>query len=200
MMALVDAADWVSSGTTTAVAIAGLIVANSVRAQTKMKIYERRLDAYAQLWKALKPLGLTAPVLDETGRASTAKALTQWYYSGGLLLTAPTQKMFTRLRDHVANPPPSPDGCHERLQREASLLRTQLKADLEIYFGGHVSSDLVKDQTRIKYLRDTVLHRDFYTTKPRRTRLWMRVRFRLESDDPIMRARALWLSVIRPPS
>jgi hypothetical protein len=86
------------------------------------------------------------------------------------------------------------------LWRQASLLRTQLKTDLEVYYGQHVSGEPSHSDDERTFLDNSVLKPYSCVSGPRRLWMWMWMWFRftvLRADDPIIRARRLWQRVKR---
>jgi hypothetical protein len=125
----------------------GWFVSSSFRTQTRAHLYEKRLDAYAALWQQLGGLPAKPPGEPDRDPARddcvhVGHALTDWYYAdgGGMFLTDPTRAMWKAVRDKLLDG----GGKPVTLSRQASLLRTQLKADLEVYHGRHVSGDALR--------------------------------------------------------
>ena len=156
-------AAWAQALATVVAVVVGGLVAYFLRDQQRAKIHEKRLDAYAQLWELTKEFRINGPPMDSKCRQDLADKLTNWYYQpgGGMLLMDRTLAIFLRVRanltcDLTAFAPSSwqtllcsqekdEQNCDRRrfllLQRQFSLLRTQLKNDCAIYFGRHMSAD-----------------------------------------------------------
>jgi hypothetical protein len=182
------------------IAVVGWFVSLSFRTQTRAHMFEERLDAYAALWQQLGELPAKKescadldPAEDDCVRI--AHGLTAWYYTdgGGMFMTDPTRELWRALRDDLL----AGRGGSLTLSRQASLLRTQLKADLEVYYGRHVSGDRLGSIAEVEFLKSTVLKPALFDELPWRIRGWRWLRYHvLRRDDPVMRARAMWQRVI----
>lgn len=93
-----------------------------------------RHEAYQGLWKLTnvgpedKPEGLGS----EEKRRCLAKALTDWYYPDGLLLSDGSWAQWQRVRDALRAPGELDVPAQRALRAQISLLRSWLKADLFI--------------------------------------------------------------------
>ena len=172
-------AAWAQALATVVAVVVGGLVAYLLRDQQKAKIHEKRLDAYAQLWELTKEFRINGPLIDSKCRRDLADKLTNWYYQpgGGMLLMGHTLAVFLRLRDNLtchstAFAPSSwqallcsleqdEQSCDQRrfllLQRQFSLLRTQLKNDCAIYFGRRMSADPLFRPYDLDFLEDSRL-------------------------------------------
>jgi hypothetical protein len=81
--------------------VIGWILAVSLCTQARVRVYEKRLEAYSGLWHALKDLPVgnknvgDPDDIDGKKREELANALTAWYYGEkGGLLTEPTRCMW----------------------------------------------------------------------------------------------------------
>jgi hypothetical protein len=139
-----------------AIALLGLFLAHNLRRQYRLKIAEERIVSYRNLWRILEIA--TPERLDpaygkgriplkpsEAGRLYIQ--MTKWYYESGngMMLPDNTKVMFIKAKKRLAsysvnyddadsadsNSPWQVDG--QRRMRELSLLRTQMKLDLDIY-------------------------------------------------------------------
>ena len=159
-------AAWAQAIATVIAALVGGFVSYFLLAQQRAKIHEKRLDAYARLWELTEEFRLNGPPIDSQRRQQLANELTKWYFQpgGGMLLTGRTLAMFIKVRANLTCDPPvfapsswktllrSPNqdqqACDQRrfllLQRQFSLLRTQLKNDCAIYYGRHMSTDFAQ--------------------------------------------------------
>jgi hypothetical protein len=143
---------------TSVIAIIGLYLAHSVRRQTSLKIAEQRIASYGELWKLM---GVVRPTrLGEAERSgvlatddahsqvgpltpdeasSLYRDMTRWYFDAGngMLLTDRTKWLYLeakrRLGDFAAGDNPEWEREGERRINELSLLRLQMRSDLDIY-------------------------------------------------------------------
>jgi hypothetical protein len=150
-----DAADLVI---TSVIAVIGLYLAHSLRRQTSLKIAEQRIASYRELWMLM---GVVRPTrLSEAERSgvlatddahsavgpltrreasSLYQAMTRWYFDAGngLLLTNTTKWLYLeakkRLGDFAAADNTEWEREGERRINELSLLRLQMRSDLDIY-------------------------------------------------------------------
>ena len=132
----------------------GVMIANNLRHQITLRITERRLQAYATLWQKMKvasPMRLCGPdpkPLTSQERKKLYNNFTSWYYENGngMLLGEETRNLYLCAKKNLDCPfdkiePKSlqtekrkTDEGRGRLSvRQLSLLRTRMKADLEIY-------------------------------------------------------------------
>ncbi len=124
--------------------VVGLYLAHSFSRQQRVKVAEERLGAYRALWELME---VAAPSRKEDGRGPLSKPearelyskMTSWYYDSGngMLLPDRTQTMYLKAKEELGKYAVAIDGVDdangERRIRELSLLRTQMKADLDIY-------------------------------------------------------------------
>lgn len=133
----------------------GLWFTHNYRRQLKVKLADRTFDAYARLWEVTRLIAPDGPPVDVEQRTALAKEMDDWYFQegGGLLLEPKTRKLFFALKWNLEAEPPNvqprmladklrPLPAHEAelvlscaCIRYASLLRSQLKADLAVYSG-----------------------------------------------------------------
>ena len=143
-----------------AIGIAGLYLAHSIGRQIKLRIAERRLEAYADLWAKMAvatPVRLAswiASPLTEADRERLFRSFTAWYYKNGngMLLGGSTRALYLRVKDNLVCDLKyyKPERIRMKLEelpsekaincargylsiRQLSLLRTRMKADLDIY-------------------------------------------------------------------
>lgn len=146
-------ADWASITVTLLLGIVGTFVALSINRDVRLKLAERRLAAYERLWSLMRPASPYEAPLDSITRQEIHKNLTDWYYANGdgMLLERVSRSVYLEAKDNLVRPTGSvtPRLVRQRLaslpleeaekergkvcQRQLSLLRTQLKSDLEIY-------------------------------------------------------------------
>jgi hypothetical protein len=152
----VSAADWVQLFGTVFVGLAGLWLAHNYRRQIRIKLAERQVDSYLQLWTltAVATPERTTP-LDEDERRKLYDDMLRWYFADGfgIFASAPTRDLFVGVRSNLVCPVDSVvpaelarqlaamgDADADRRRgcvtiRQASLLRAQLKTDLTMHFG-----------------------------------------------------------------
>lgn len=140
---------------------AGAYVGVSLRRQLKSRVSERRLTAYAALWQVTKKAALSRQnSLTEAERRELFEDMTSWYYQNGfgMCMTADCRNVFLGAKANLVAPA---DGLEETLRkyvvqagredhsrrselavRQLSLLRTRMRADLEIFGRWYRSQDL----------------------------------------------------------
>jgi hypothetical protein len=143
---------------TTVLAVIGLYLAHSLRRQTSLKIAEQRIASYGELWKLMgvvRPTRLTKAEMSGVlatddarsevgpltrGEASSLyRAMTRWYFDAGngMLLTDTTKWLYLeakhRLGEFAAGDNPEWEREGTRRISELSLLRLQMRSDLDIY-------------------------------------------------------------------
>ena len=143
---------------TTALALLGFYLVHSFRRQQRLRIGEQRIDAYRKLWERMyvaRPSRLRAPEqagpLERGEAADLHGEMTKWYFENGsgMLLRHTTRRMYLEAKDRLGRyaahrPEPDDDADPEDATgrvmppgelriRELSLLRSQMKRDLDIY-------------------------------------------------------------------
>jgi len=141
---------------TVLIGVVGLLLANSYARQVKIRLVDRLVEAYSRLWEITE----VAPVgsrLDQQQRAALHEAMRAWYFKhgDGMFLNPRTRDLYLAVRNNlvcdIADMLPEPlrdslaalpDTDAERRRscittRQISLLRTQLKFDLSIYWDFH---------------------------------------------------------------
>lgn len=155
---------------TTAITIIGLYLGYSLRRQTSLRIADQRIASYRELWKLMaivRPTRMSdaersgilatqsahsgAGPLQRDEAASLYRAMTRWYFDlgHGMLMTDRTKWLYLeakeRLGDFVAGSGPEWEHEGERRIKEMSLLRWQMRSDLDIYgvsyFGKRLDND-----------------------------------------------------------
>jgi hypothetical protein len=138
----------------------GLYLAHNLQRQLKLRITDKRLDAYAALWRLMEVAsdtrleGPNPKPLTPEEREHLFNRFVSWYYQDGhgMLLGASTRAVYLEakknlvrcdnefepkyLRDNVllALPEEKRPECRGRLAiTQLSLLRTRMKADLAVY-------------------------------------------------------------------
>jgi hypothetical protein len=151
--------DVVGALVTLVVGFASVFFAYNYRRQLALRAAERRIDAYGALWTAMhvaRPTrkDINGEVITAAERRELEAQMSLWYFTGGsgMLLTQDTRQMyFANKRNLVCadvnvTPAVARDQILERegraarewargelAMRQLSLLRTQMKADLDIY-------------------------------------------------------------------
>ncbi len=136
--------DYMDSVMTALLAIAGLILANSYAQQRRLKIAEDRIGVYQELWRKVEPARASRLRKDNPLTRKEAEALARslrcWYHQGGggILLPIPTLKMFLLILEDLeclttVVGPAAADELGKACIHRISILRTQLKIDLDIY-------------------------------------------------------------------
>ncbi|MGZ8919127.1 MAG: hypothetical protein ACXW0T_12975 [Methylobacter sp.] len=137
----------------------GYYLANSYRRKIALSVAEKRLAAYSALWNRMV---IASPVrqsewmdepLTSKERNELFKDFTAWYYENGngMLLGGGTRTIYLRVKDNLVCPIDyyEPESIRTRLKmmsyeeqekergrlsiRQLSLLRSRMKADLEVY-------------------------------------------------------------------
>jgi hypothetical protein len=176
----VSVGDVVGGVATLVVGIATIFFAYGYRRQLKLRTADRRINAYADLWSALYVARPTrqevkGEVLSRTERDELHEQMTKWYFTNGngMLLTQETRQLYLTAKRNLIT---ADDGllpeiarvriarlaedareaAHGELaMRQLSLLRTQMKADLDIY--GRVYGKELDAEDR-QFLRDCNLN------------------------------------------
>ena len=136
-----------------AIALLGLFLAHNLRRQYRLRIAEERIGSYRQLWRILEvatperldpAYGKDGIPLKPSEAGSLYIQMTEWYYESGngMMLTDNTKVMFIKAKKRLASYSVDYDDAGsnslwqvdgKRRIRELSLLRTQMKLDLDIY-------------------------------------------------------------------
>ena len=152
----------------TAIAVVGLYFTHSLRRQQILRVAEKRLDAYRALWDVMhvaRPTRLTEVEGGKPLARSEAEGLyeemTKWYFAegNGMLLTDQTKSMYLEAKRNLGRYATGDDGDWrdegKRVIRQLSLLRTQMKLDLDIYGRSYFDEEL--DNTDRAFLSDAGL-------------------------------------------
>jgi hypothetical protein len=129
-----------------ALTIVGLYLTHSLRRQQRLKVAEQRMTSYQELWKLmevarptrLEPWEAAGPLTPAEARRLYA-SMTHWYFGTGhgMLLTEPTKKLYLQtkasLGQYAVASQPDWECAGRRAIQELSLLRQQMKLDLDIY-------------------------------------------------------------------
>jgi hypothetical protein len=129
-----------------AVAVIGLYLTHSLRRQQRLRVAEQRMASYQELWKLMevaRPTRLedweaAGPLTREEARELYA-SFTHWYFGTGhgMLLTETTKKLYLQtkasLGRYAVSTDPGREHAGRRAIQELSLLRQQMKLDLNIY-------------------------------------------------------------------
>jgi hypothetical protein len=155
-MTVLDIADLV---VTAVLGVVGAYLAHNLRRQVALRVADRRLAAYSALWSRM---GSASPVrlatwiarpLSLREREQLFREFTAWYYENGngIFVGAGTRSMYLRAKDNLVCPVESfvPKAIRDRMLplsaeeqewargciaiRQLSLLRTRMRADLDVY-------------------------------------------------------------------
>jgi hypothetical protein len=158
-IAALSLADALGAVVTLVVGVATLFFAYNYRRQLGLRTAERRIDAYGELWTAMhvaRPtrLEIQGEVVSQSERDELETQMSAWYFTGGsgMLLTQDTRQLYLMAKKNlvVDDAQVRPVAARERIaglatpaererargelaMRQLSLLRTQMKADLDIY-------------------------------------------------------------------
>jgi hypothetical protein len=157
---------WAPAMATVFLGLVGLWLAHNYRRQVRVRLAERQVDCYLRLWKltSVATPERTTP-MDAGERRGLYEAMVRWYFDDGdgIFLSPATRNLFVGMRSNLVCPvealqPPAlareltalDDAEAERRRgcvsiRQASLLRTQLKTDLDLHLGYVYYSDLGND-------------------------------------------------------
>ena len=147
-------ATWAQVAGAIFVGFVGLWLAHNYRRQIRLKLAERQVDAYVDLWKLTA--GATpsqTAQLDSTQRQELYESITDWYYreGNGIFVPVVTRNLFLAYRWNLICPVeqlmpsvvaerlaqlPAVEAEHSRgciSTRHAILLRNQLKNDLDLH-------------------------------------------------------------------
>jgi hypothetical protein len=148
----VDVAQFV---VTSLVALIGLYLAHSYRRQQRLRIAERRLDAYGELWELMevaRPTRVKDVSVDREGPLTRDEArslyreMTHWYFGSGkgLLLPDGTKDLYLKVKARLGAYAEGGDSADDEEGRqrieELGLLRAQMRLDLDIYTVPYLSS------------------------------------------------------------
>jgi hypothetical protein len=149
-----EMAEWVGIAVTALLTLAALYYGQSLRrrmsAEVAAKVAEKRFDAYAALWQKLKTASpMRTTPLTPGERFQFFQDLTDWYYDNGhgMLLTEQTRNIYLKAKRNLTCPVDKlePASFKEQVTlegdaarssrsiRQLSLLRTSMRADVEIY-------------------------------------------------------------------
>jgi hypothetical protein len=164
---------------------AGAYIGVSLRRQLKTRVSERRLTSYAALWQVTKKAAPSRQhSLTGVERMELFEEMTSWYYNDGFgmcmspgcrnvfmkakaNLVAPSNDLEPTLRDYVVQPDGEEQSRRSNLAvSQMSLLRTRMRADLEIFGRWYRDQDL-NDQERA-FLKDCGEDLSKYPWRPRR--------------------------------
>jgi hypothetical protein len=100
-------------------------------------LLRRRWRAYEALWTLTRDFG---EVRDPAAIRDLASRMNDWYFPNGLTLSGDAQGQWLRVRNLLAAAGPGSitDDEHREIERELSLLRSWLKADLNFRTIGEV--------------------------------------------------------------
>jgi len=140
-MGLADLVDVIDVVLTAAIGVVGLVALHSYGRQQRLKIADQRWGPYRTLWHITYHARSGAAVTPVAATLLRRKLLS-WYYDDGnaLVLPLPTQRMVRVIlgdllarADGRTTPPDPVPRLGDDITREVSILRTQLKIDLDVY-------------------------------------------------------------------
>jgi hypothetical protein len=128
------------------IAVVGLYLTHSLRRQQRLRVAEQRMASYQELWKLmevarptrLEPWEAAGPLTRAEARDLYA-SMTHWYFGTGhgMLLTETTKKLYLQTKEslgyYAVGSDPGWERAGRRAIQELSLLRQQMKLDLDIY-------------------------------------------------------------------
>jgi hypothetical protein len=177
---------------TSLVAVIGLYLAHGFRRQQRLRIAERRLDAYGALWTLMevaRPTRVKDVSVDREGPLTRAEArelyrdMTHWYFrsGNGLLLPDATKDLYLNVKARLgtyavgADSPSDWEGT-QRIE-ELGLLRAQMRLDLDVYSVPYLSSPGPKSmKLRTELLEAAGIDPEGWGTPPWRIRMAASVR------------------------
>lgn len=128
-----------------ALGVIGLLAVRTYQQHRRLRLAQDRLQPYAALWAATGLMRSGVAMTPALARKLESD-LREWYYGehgGALVLPIPTLKMLLLLLEDLralGKSDPNPDGgkvkstaARKRVKVAVSLLRTQLKLDLDVY-------------------------------------------------------------------
>ena len=147
------AASCASVAVTLILGVAGFVVARNVNKDFRLRLAERRLAAHERLWTLMRPASPYSQPLNEEGRRRLYESFTDWYFRNGdgILLDRSSRSMYFGAKDNLVCRVEdlTPERSRHRLkqlngadldrqrgllvQRQLSLLRAKLRADLTVY-------------------------------------------------------------------
>jgi hypothetical protein len=170
---------------TTLIALIGLHLAHSYRRQQRLRIAERRLDAYGELWALMevaRPTRVKDVSVDREGPLTRKEArklyqeMTHWYFGSGngLLVPDTTKQLYlevkSRLGDYAEGDEAPSDAEGTKRIAELGLLRAQMRLDLDMYSVPYLPSE---DR---QLLADAGIDPEGWGVPPWRNRIAERVR------------------------
>jgi hypothetical protein len=173
---------------TTLIALIGLHLAHSYRRQQHLRIAERRLDAYGELWALMevaRPTRVKEVSVDREGPLTRKEArklyqeMTHWYFGSGngLLLPDTTKQLYLKVKARLGVYAEGGDSAsdEEGTKRiaELGLLREKMRFDLDIYSVPYLPSP---DQESRELLAAAGIDPEAWGTAPWRNRIAERIR------------------------
>jgi hypothetical protein len=172
---------------TTTITVVGLYLAHSLRRHQRLKVADQRMTAYSSLWQIME---LARPIRletwDDAGALRRGEArllcdqMTTWYYESGngMVLTNDTKNMYVLAKKKLGRYSIAVDLAWEhegkQLIRDLSLLRTQMKRDLNIYGVFYFGDDRSEEDEA--FLRDVGFNPKTWARPPWYRRIVSRLR------------------------
>jgi hypothetical protein len=162
-MGSVSAVMWSQMIGTVFLGLVGLWLAHNIRRQIRVKLAERRVDAYAQLWSLTAiAIPTRSTPLDAVERSTLCGDINRWFFhdGNGIFMPRVTRDLLVAVQHNLICPVGSikPEALAAQLTelpgeeaerrrgcasiRQVSLLRTQLKVDLSLHAGFRHLSDI----------------------------------------------------------
>jgi hypothetical protein len=161
----------ITASATLIVGAAGILLAKNISGERKLKLVERRMNAYEQLWELLRVSSPTAAPMSEGARWRLHASMTDWYYTNGngLHLSKDGQQLYLKAKTNLicSVDDIKPSSAAERIKMipigrleeergklasvQLSLLRTQLKKDITVH--GRPYGD-TPDEEGFEFLKD----------------------------------------------
>lgn len=163
---------WSQAIGTAFLGLVGVWLAHNIRRQMRIKLAERQVDAYVQLWTIIAAASPSRSTpLDVAERRSLCTSMDRWYFDegNGVFMPRRTRNLFVVAQSNLVCPidavQPSvlakemaelPAADAERRRgcvsiRHLSLLRTQLKIDLSLHLGfTHLSRIYPEDRAFLR--------------------------------------------------
>ncbi len=175
------------------IAFVGAYVGISLRRQLRNRVSERRLTAYAALWQVTEKAAPSRQnTLTEAERKELFEDMTSWYYRDGfgMCMTSGCRNIFLKAKENLVIPSNDlkptlrnyalhADGEEQKHRSDLtigqlSMLRTRMRADLEIFGLWYRDEDL-NDEERA-FLKDCGEDLSKYPWRPQRRQLRVLIR------------------------
>lgn len=117
---------WAELAVTLFLGLAGFAISFSVWRDVRLKVTERRLDAYAQLWEILAACRPGDPPLGDRGRRLLQRRMSDWYYTNGqgMTLGRDSRSLFFKAKDNLVSIDPikiTESGRNRKRQKQMDI-------------------------------------------------------------------------------